>query len=175
MTHKTFVLPLLIASMCIALTSCNNDEKQIRKAAQGYLEATGNYLIEDAYPYATKITRKTTLPYLTDYLLPITDSNYIKANTPATIVIDSIFIAEDSAWVLYTKTTPLRAVQNQVCLIKEEGKWLVDLPLMIPNNLPLKRPNSTPDTTVHELKKILPDSTEQVIKLRMSDKTVINS
>ena len=46
---------------------------------------------------------------------------------------------------------------------------------MIPNNLPLKKPNSTPDTTVHELKKILPDSTEQVIKLRMSDKTVINS
>ena len=166
MSYKKSTFLLAIAGLCFALTGCNNNERQIRKAAQGYLDATGNYKIEEAYPYATKTTRETTLPYLTDYLIPMADSNYIKANTPATIVIDSVTIMGDTAWVSYTKKTPLRGLKNQICLIKEDGKWLVDIPLAIPNNLPLKRPNAVADTSEHELKKILPDSTEQIITIR---------
>ena len=141
---KTTVLTLA----ALTLFSCNNNERKIRKAAQGYLDATGNYLIEEAYPYATKETQETTLKYITEVILPMTDSNYLKSNVPATIVIDSILSQEDTAWAFYTKTTPIKTYSSIVCLIREDGKWLVDVPLVLSNSpLPLPSLPSESDTT----------------------------
>lgn len=122
-------------ALFVLLVSCNNDEKKIIETAQKYLEATANYQIEEAYPYATKATRETTLPYITNIMMPMVDSNYIASNKPATIELDSLLIVGDTAWVLYTKTTPLRRYINTIYLIKEEGKWLVDVPLDIPETI----------------------------------------
>lgn len=130
---KSFVLSAV--ALLVLLVSCNNDEKKIIEAARKYLEATANYRIEEAYPYATKATRETTLPYITDIMMPMVDSNYIASNKPATIELDSLLIVGDTAWVLYTKTTPLRQSINTIYLIKEEGKWLVDVPLDIPETI----------------------------------------
>lgn len=147
---------LALFSICLILSACSNDERQIRNAAQGYLEATGNYNIEDAYPFATKKTRETTLPYITETLMNMVDSNYIKSNVPATIALDSLLILDDTAWVVYTKTTPLRSLRNNICLIKEEGKWLVDVPLFIPTTFKMTPEGLTSDTSLHDLNQMLP-------------------
>lgn len=167
MQIKARTIILTVIALCFVLTACNNDEKQIRKAAQGYLDATGNYLIDEAYPFATKNTRETALPYIRDVLIPMTDTSYINANKPATIIIDSVIIVEDTAWVSYTKTTPIKTSKNTICLLKEDGHWLVDIPITIPSSLPTTLDSSSRDTTEYELKRILPDSTEQVITLRI--------
>lgn len=167
MSPKKHLLLLIVASLSITLSSCNNEKKQILNTAQGYLDATGNYRIEEAYPYATRNTRETTLTFLTENIIPLLDSNYIKSNTPATINIDSAFILNDTAWIFYTKTTPIKKLNNQIYLIKEDGKWLVDIPIAIPNNLPLGKRDSTTDTMEHVLKRINSDSTEQIVKFRI--------
>lgn len=167
MQIKAHSFILTVLALCFVLAACNNDEKQIRKAAQGYLDATGNYLIDEALPYATKNTRETALPYMRDVLIPMTDTNYINANKPATINIDSVIIVQDTAWVSYTKTTPIKTSKNTICLLKEDGKWLVDIPIAIPSSLPTSLNSHSQDTTEYELKRILPDSTEQVITLRI--------
>ena len=130
----------------LTLFGCNNDEKQIIKVAEGYLDAMGNYRIEDAYQYATKTTRETTLPYLSETLIPMTDSTFLAANVPAEIELDSLLVVGDTAWVLYTKTTPLKRYQNTIYLIKEEGKWLVDVPLAIPETFTITPNGITTDT-----------------------------
>lgn len=147
-THSTILASILL---CLIFSSCNNDERQIRKIAKGYIDATGNYKIEEAYQYATKSTRETTLPYISNVIMPIVDSNYLKANVPATSSIDSVIIVDDTAWVLYTKTTPLGATTNQLCLFKEEGRWLVDVPLAIPETFTITPNGITTDTASHAL------------------------
>ena len=117
----------------ILAVSCNSDEYRIRKAAQGYLDATGNYRIDEAMPYATQATREQTLPFIRDIIIPLTDSNYINSNQPATIVIDSVHVVcPDTATVDYTKTTPVRILKNTIVMVKEDGKWLVHVPLDVP-------------------------------------------
>lgn len=116
----------------LTIASCNSDKKQIIKVAQGYLDATGNYRIEEAYQYASKQTQETTLPYITDYIMPVTDTAFLASNVPATIDIDSLVIGNDTAWVAYTKKTPIKRLNNIICLIKEEGRWVVDVPLVVP-------------------------------------------
>ena len=141
---QSVLLLLLLATVLGA--GCSNDKKEIKDVAYGYIIATGNYNIDEAMPYATKETRENTLPFIKKIILPITDTTYIKANTPATATIDSIVILKDTAWVLYTKTTPLEVSTNELCVIKENGKWLVDVPLSIPDNV-----NFTPsDTTLSD-------------------------
>lgn len=121
--------------MVTVLISCNSEKRQITKTARGYLEATAAYNIDEAMPYACTETRETTLTFLRDKILPITDTSYIKSNTPATIKIDSVGINGDTAWVAFTKDTPIQTVQNILKLIKEDNQWLVYVPLQIPNNL----------------------------------------
>lgn len=129
--HILFSLLLIVAT---SLTSCNNDTKQIEKTAYGYLNATGNYLTEEARPFASPETQKT-LDFLKDVLIPLTDTSYIAANTPAEITIDSINLTnEDSAVVFYTKVTPLKTLEAQITVVKFDGKWLVDIPLDIPED-----------------------------------------
>lgn len=124
-----------ITMVAIAMTACNTEEKQITRTALGYLQATAEYNIDEAMPYACKETRETTLTFLRDKLLPITDTAYIAANTPAEIKIDSITMAEDTVWVYFTKDTPIQTVKNALEMIKEDGKWLVYVPLQLPDNL----------------------------------------
>ena len=114
------------------MASCQSDEKKIEKVSLGYLNATANYNANEAMIYATRTTRDTTLPFLRDVMIPLTDTNYIKANTPATVKIDNISVGEDTAWVRYTRYTPAETTSNMVRVTKENGQWLVDVPLALP-------------------------------------------
>lgn len=130
------------------LVSCNSEEKRVEKAAYGYLNATGNYRIDEAEPYASQVTRERTLPFIKEKLIPMTDTNYIKANQPATIVIDSVrVLCADTATVDYTKTTPIKILTGTIYMVKEEGKWGAYVPLNIPESIsvPLPQENNADD------------------------------
>lgn len=131
---KWLFIPFAMAAAML-LASCKSDESRVREVAYGYLDATGNYLIDQAMPYATRETREQTLPFLRDKLMPITDSAYIASNTPAQITIDSVTMGTDTAWVHYTKSTPLLQLQNAIQVVKEDGQWLVNVPLVLPENI----------------------------------------
>lgn len=133
MKHISHIL--IIALLVCCATACNSDKRQIRKAAQGYLEAMGNYDTDAAMPYATKDTREKTLPFMKNNIIPLADKAYIESNTPAKIKIDEIIMDTDTAYVAYTKTTPIKELKSEVYLIREEGSWLVDVPLQIPDQL----------------------------------------
>ena len=138
----------VLAATLLLLASCNSEEKKIEKAAYGYLNATGNYLIDEAMPYASQETRERTLPFLKNTFIPMTDTNYIKANQPATIVIDSVkVLCADTATVDYTKTTPLKVLKGQIHMVKEEGQWLAYVPLVLPAGIsvPLPTENNAPE------------------------------
>ncbi|MBQ0161254.1 MAG: hypothetical protein MJZ99_02940 [Bacteroidales bacterium] len=132
MKKKAFSAIVLIAALA---TACNSDKKSIEKVAYGYLNATGNYLIEEAKPYANTETREKTLPFLSNTLIPLTPKEYIQSNTPATIVINNIDIAGDTAMVAYTKTTPIKVLEGEIHVVREKGEWLVYVPLVLPQNL----------------------------------------
>lgn len=136
------------ASLILLFSACSNDEKKITDAAMGYLNATANYKIDDAFPFASKETRENTLPFIKEKLLPITDTASIRANTPATIEITEIRIGIDSAEVDYIKNTPLNTSENTVLLIKEEGKWVVDIPLALPETITVSPNGAYTDTSV---------------------------
>lgn len=130
----------LIVAICLIglLSACNSDKKQIKEAAMGYLNATGNYLIDEAMPYASKETREVTLPFLRDNLIPRTPKEYMESNTPATIDIHDIDIYDaDTALVSYTKHTPIKELEGEIHLVREEGQWLVYVPLVLPENIVL--------------------------------------
>ncbi len=133
------------AALCLLLllTACNNDEKEIARVAQGYLDATSNYLIEEAMPYANQETREKTLTYLRDVLIPMTPKEYIESNTPATIELGEIVRAGDTAVVCYTKTTPIKVLENEIMLVKEDGEWLVYVPLLMPDSIPANTQKAT--------------------------------
>ena len=137
---------LAIALLLLTLASCNSDKRQVLQAAQGYLDATANYRIYEAYQYASKETRETTLPYITNTILPATDSAFLANNVPASIEIDSLLINSDTAWVAYTKTTPIKTLSNIICLIKEDNRWVVDVPLAIPSSIQMA-PNGATQVT----------------------------
>lgn len=126
MIKKIIILSTLVT---LFSTACNSEKKQIHDTALEYIIATGNYRLDDAMPYATKETREVTLPALRDIIIPAVDSSIIASNTPATATIDNILIQDDTAWVDYTKTTPAGTSSNTLYLIKEDGKWLVDVVL----------------------------------------------
>ena len=133
----------MAACLFLLLTACNNDEKEIARVAQGSLDATGNYLIEEAMPYANQETREKTLTYLRDVLLPMTPKEYMESNTPATIELGEIVRAGDTAVVCYTKTTPIKVLESEIMLVKEDGEWLVYVPLVLPESIPANTQNAT--------------------------------
>ena len=131
---KYFSIMAAICTMCL-MTACNSDKKEIARVAQGYLDATGNYLVEEAMPYANKETREVTLPFLRDKLIPMTPQEYMESNTPATIELGEISVKGDTAMVCYTKTTPIKVLENEIMVVKEEGQWLVYVPLVLPEDI----------------------------------------
>jgi hypothetical protein len=139
---------LFIAAVALLFTACNSEERQIEKAAYGYLDAMGNYRIDDAEPFASQETRERTLPFVKNTLIPMTDTAYIQANQPATIVIDSLrILCSDTAKVDYTKTTPLKTLTGTIHMVKEEGRWLAYVPLALPESINLPIPQENSDTT----------------------------
>ncbi len=139
---------LFIAAVALLFTACNSEERQIEKAAYGYLDAMGNYRIDDAEPFASPETRERTLPFVKNTLIPMTDTAYIQANQPATIVIDSLrILCSDTAKVDYTKTTPLKTLTGTIHMVKEEGRWLAYVPLALPESINLPIPQENSDTT----------------------------
>ena len=110
-----------LAAVCLLflLSACSTDKKEIETNALGYLNATGNYLIDEAMPYATKETQENALTFLRDKLIPMTPQEYIQSNTPATIVIDNIEIVNDTAHVKYTKTTPIQTLENEIMMVQD--------------------------------------------------------
>ncbi|MBR6291616.1 MAG: hypothetical protein IKR33_02330 [Bacteroidales bacterium] len=117
---------LVLVLGLLALMACNSEEHKVRQAAQGYLDATANYDVQGAVPYATKQTRENTLPFM-EKLIALTDTAYIASNTPATVVIDSVQMLDDTSYVFYTKTTPIKVLSHKICVVKEDGQWLVDV------------------------------------------------
>ena len=131
----------ILAATMLLFMACSSEEKDIEKAAYGYLNATGNYRIDEAMPYASQETRERTLPFLKDKIIPMTDTNYIKANQPAKIVIDSVrVICADTAKVDYTKTTPIKILTGTIYMVLEDGKWGAYVPLNIPDGISVPLP-----------------------------------
>lgn len=107
--------------------ACSNTPKNdIECAAQGYLDAMGNYLPEEAIPYATSFTREHTIPTIRQ-IITLSDTAYMNSNKPATITIHSSrMLSDTTAVVYYHKSTPIKEVDDSVAVVLEEGKWLVD-------------------------------------------------
>ena len=129
---KRILLGLISA---VVLASCgDNPQKEIHNCAYGYLDAMGNYRIEDAKPYASRQTCEKTLEVLQKSLMPKVDTNYIKSNTPATIEILGVEVLSDTTAVVnYKKTTPI-TVQNdgRLDMIKEDGRWCAEVIIALP-------------------------------------------
>ena len=122
---------------CVAIllmAGCNTDEKKIETVAYSYLDAMGNYKIDDARPYASAETCEKTLDVLLHHIMPKVDTNYIKSNTPATIEILGVEVLSDTTAVVnYKKTTPI-TVQNdgRLDMIKEDGRWCAEVIIALP-------------------------------------------
>ena len=118
----------------MVLASCgSNPQKEIEKNAYGYLDAMGNYRIDDARPYASTLTCERTLDILQKHIMPKTDTNYILSNTPATIDILSVEVLSDTtAVVSYSKTTPLQVQSGKLDMVKENGRWCAEVIIALP-------------------------------------------
>lgn len=115
---------LIILVALLVFTACQND-KGLRHNAKEYIQAMADYRIDDAYPYSTPETQTHTLDYFKS-LMSILDTNYITANTPATITIDSVvYIDDTSATVYFHKRTPLQhRVNAKVDMRLRDDEWL---------------------------------------------------
>lgn len=131
---------VITASFVLLLVSCNSDDKAIRKTAQGYLDAMGNYEIEAAKPYATKETCEQTLRFVIEYIMPKTDTNYINSNRPATITLGDITHTSDTtATIAYHKKTPIKEENGTLDLVKRNDEWQAQVLINVPTILlPMK-------------------------------------
>ncbi|MBP5189440.1 MAG: hypothetical protein J6031_00810 [Bacteroidales bacterium] len=155
---KTNIIPtLLLLLFCTAACTSQGqskkalqtEKKQIEKVAYGYLDAMGNYRISDAYKYADKETQDKTLRFIEERIMPITDTNYIKKETPAKITITGITITSDTtAETMFHKSTPSSERNNILKLVKRNGKWMADVPIDVPDvfNLPVDKNNQRSDS-----------------------------
>lgn len=124
---KTYI-NIIVAAAAILFSACVQSEThKIEQAAKGYLEAMGNYRIDEAAPFATKQTREKSLPWL-NKMKERSDSSFINANQPATIRIkETRMLTDTSARVYYHKSTPINEDDDSVTVILENGQWLVDV------------------------------------------------
>jgi len=150
--------------MTLLFWACNNDARQIERVAYGYLDAMGNYRIEQAEPYAAPETIEGTLHFIEKNIMAeAADSSselahYIKSNTPATITINKVEILNDSvATANFTKTTPLLTHSKDITLVKRNGEWKVYQVLQIPDAVQYaydtNQAPATPPADLHVIKK----------------------
>ena len=125
MKKNNYLFHITLSLLAVLLAGCSNDDKQIRAAAQGYLDAMGNYRPADARPYATEETCNVTLAFF-EMLMQHTDPSVYANNIPATITLGDITIAEDTlATVAFHKHTPSKEQDGEVTLVCRDGQWRV--------------------------------------------------
>ncbi len=137
---KTRILALL--ALILIISSCNGEKREIKQTAYRYLDAMGNYRLDDAVPYASEKTNEVTIRFYKS-LLPTIDTNNIKKNTPAKITINEVVMQSDTtAYAVFHKTTPITQQDDTLRMIKENGKWLAHVVIAIPSYM-------MPDSTMH--------------------------
>lgn len=162
MKRNIIALPFLATLLMMA---CSTDPltEQIEAAAQGYLDAMGDYRINDAAPYATRHTREHTIPAFNFIMAHTSDTAYINSNRPATITIrDTRITSDTSACVYYHKSTPIKEVDDSVIVLLEEGQWLVDVKVNLPNfNAAHDRKRDIPVVDPSKLHRVPVDSVDR--------------
>lgn len=125
----------IIAALCLALcAACANDAEKIAQAAQGYLDAMGNYRPAEARPFATEETCSATLEFY-EHILTTTDPKVYANNMPAEITLGEISINDTLATVAFHKSTPATQQDGTIDLVKRKGKWLVHQVINVPTVL----------------------------------------
>ena len=126
---------MLLLAMVLIAVGCDShrrEKQEIKTVATGYLEAMGNYRIDEAVPYSSRGTCETTIKIFSR-LMELTDTAYILANTPAEITITGVNIKDDStACVHFHKHTPITEQYDSVTVILEDGQWRVDVQIKAP-------------------------------------------
>lgn len=131
---KNITATIILALLTTLVTGCASDQKKIERAAYGYLDAMGNYRIDDAYDYATEETQSKTLDIIQQYIMPTTDMDYIRRNSPATITITGIEMTDDtSAIVSFHKTTPIQEQDGTLDMRKRNNQWKAQVLINLPN------------------------------------------
>ena len=149
---------LFASCILLACASCHNDDKQIRDAAQGYLDAMGNYRPADARPYASKETCDSTLDFF-EQVMKTTDPSSYSNNMPAKITLGEIAVEDSLAEIEYHKSTPTNEQDGTLHLVKREGQWQVHEIIQVP---PVVRAAVYGDTS-HPGRKF---TSEQVAQMR---------
>ncbi len=118
-----------ITMLCVvaACSRYSEEERAIRKSAQCYLDAMGDYMLDEAAPYATRYTRENTLP-LFKRVMKYTDTAFMNSNRPADIKIQRVRMINDSAAMVYFhKHSPIKDFNDSVVVLLEDGEWLCDV------------------------------------------------
>lgn len=119
----------LLAAVLLAACGNNGTKHEIKTAAYCYLDAMGNYRVEEATPFASRYTRENSIPMLT-LLVSRCDTAYIRSNTPAEITVKGVrMISDTSAYAYYHKHTPITEQEDSLLMILEGGQWLAEVRL----------------------------------------------
>lgn len=104
-----------------------NPKRLIREAAYNYLDAMGNYRVEDAVPYCTTETQNGIIR-ISRNLVKAVEPGYIESDTPAKIKIKKVELTSDTtATVQFRKTTPIKKQTGEVNLVFRDGQWKVHI------------------------------------------------
>lgn len=144
---KGLYFAFLGAGLLTMAAACGPDTDAISAAAQGYLDAMGNYRPADARPYASKETCEITLSFF-ESLMQHTDPAVYADNMPATITLGEISVEDDTlARVAFHKSTPVMEQDDTLHLVCRRGRWQVHEVIVIPKFL---QPDSAPRTFTDE-------------------------
>lgn len=126
---------MLAGLLLLAGCTAGKQKKEVERVAYGYLEAMGNYRINDAAEFSSQGTRETTIRVF-NRLMEKCDSAKLMENTPAEITITGVRILSDTtARAYFHKHTPITEQTDSVPLILEDGQWLVDVRIKAPDFL----------------------------------------
>ena len=140
---KRSIIPTSLVLLFLLCCCDSTESRQIERAAYGYLDALGNYRIDDARPYATQQTCDVTLDFF-NHIMPMVDTAYVISNTPAEIVIKSVCRETDTtAYVLFHKSTPIIQQDDTLRMVKRDGRWLAHVVIVVPQLF-------NQDTSIHE-------------------------
>ena len=124
---------ILVAACLLAGCSGNSQKKEIERVAYAYLDAMGNYRIEEAVPFSSTEARNTTIAVFLR-LMKFADTAKLMENTPAEITITGVRILTDTtARAYFHKHTPIVEQTDSIPLVLEDGQWLVDVCIKMPS------------------------------------------
>lgn len=126
---KKFIFLLMTV---LFLTSCSiNQEKEVQKIAQTYLDAVGNYHFDEARNFVTD-SSFAMISMMENFLKQVPKEEIVK-NLPVTTTISNVSVSNDTATVSFTTKSPLYQHEGMIKLIKTNRKWQIDLPLSFPH------------------------------------------